>query len=163
MSHKRDIRQNPLLIAALFAFMGAVSLAIADPSYPSWWLDYNIVPSQPPASSDTGNFTAWMHDNYSPVTLGQLKYVATQTQAYLNDKLASVGGAGPDIDDVIANFTVSDPNNYAVVNLGQLKYVAKPFYDRLLAVGFDTHSDLNFRLSGNANSTAWPGNYPWNG
>jgi len=158
----RNFRHRPLALGLLVTFACVTLWLIADPTYPSWWLTYNVAPAQPPAVSDTGNYTAWMHDNYAPATLGQLKYVATQTQAYLNDKFASIGGAGPDIANVIANFTVSDPNNFEVVNLGQLKYVAKPFYDRLAAVGFNTTADINYRLSGNVNSTVWTQSVPWN-
>lgn len=155
-------RQHPLALGAFVTLLCAVTWAIADPSYPQWWLDYDVVAAQPPSSSNTTAYNAWMQANYAPVTLGQLKYVATQAQAYLNSKLAGVGGAGPAIGNVVANFTLSDSGNYAVADLGQLKNVALPFYQRLQAVGFNTERDLNYRLSGNANSTVWASSYPWN-
>jgi hypothetical protein len=48
-----------------------------------------------------------------------MKNFATQAQAYLDTNLASIGGAGPGIGNLVANFTVSSPYNLSPVNLGQ--------------------------------------------
>jgi hypothetical protein len=90
-----------------------------------------------------------------------LKFVAYQARAYLDQQLSTVGGAGPEIDAVVNNFAQNTPDNYATANLGQLKYMAEPFYDRLLEVGYNTNTNLNYRISGNISSTTWTSYYPW--
>lgn len=73
------------------------------------------------------------HD-YSPANLGQLKHVASQANAYLDNALAPGGGSETAVD-TICQFT--DTSNYSPVNIGQLKNVAKPFYDRLAQIHYN--------------------------
>ncbi len=134
--------------------MTAVGLFATNPPVkPTWW-------------TDTGNSTAILAANTSPnnaalANVGQLKFVAYQARSYLNLQLSTVGGAGPEIDAVVNEFAQNTSDNYALANLGQLKYLAEPFYDRLLQVGYNTNTNLNYRISGNLSSTSWTSNYPW--
>ena len=157
------VRLMKSLILVCVALLPSMALAADPPApvYPQWWLDHNLSGSQPPAPSNTTAFNAWVAQNYSPVNLGQLKNFAAQAQAYLDSQLAPFGGAGADINNLINSFGATPSVNYAPVNLGQLKNVAKPFYDRLMAVGFDTKGNLNYLMYGNATSGNWTFNYPW--
>ncbi|MCC5841103.1 MAG: hypothetical protein JJT96_13380 [Opitutales bacterium] len=85
---------------------------------PNWWKQYGILdPTQE-------------GDNFSPLNVGQLKFVATQARAYFDAYLP--GGAGHEIHELIDSFgTGSDLDHFAPANVGQLKAVAKLFYDRL--------------------------------
>jgi len=99
---------------------------------PAWWLARGVVDP---------NLTA---QDYSPLTLGQLKWLA----ANASDEMNAYFGAGANITAVVGAF--SNTNNYYPANLGQLKYVAQPFYDRLY--------DLNLT---NTLPAGMPGYYPW--
>ncbi len=150
-----------ILTGAIFYPAIALAADLPAPTYPQWWLDHSLSGAQPPAPSNTTAFNAWVAQNYSPVNLGQLKNFAAQAQAYLDSQLAPFGGAGTDINNLINSFGATSSVNYAPANLGQLKNVAKPFYDRLIAVGFDTKSNLNFLMYGNASAGNWTFNSPW--
>jgi len=117
---------------------------------PAWW-------------SDTGNSTAFIDgnataNNYAPLNVGQLKNVATKAKTYLDNKLSAVGGSGLDITVMVNGFSTNATLDYQVANLGQLKAVAKPFYDRLLSIGYNT--TLNLQNRGYAGN--YTGLYPWN-
>lgn len=107
-------------------------------------------------------------DNYAPANLGQLKHVAVQASKHLDDHLS--GGSGPAIQAMIAGFEPRSGQgyspeqiqefldaNYSPINLGQLKAVAKPFYDRLLAAGYDTKQNL----IDHGYPINWAFDYPW--
>ena len=97
-------------------------------------------------------------NNYAPVNLGQLKHVAQQAKSHLNAALASIGGAGPEIESLVSGFHNSpSTNNYAPANLGQLKAVAKRFYDRIIAVGYKSRQNLIDQ----GYPPEWTGRYPW--
>jgi hypothetical protein len=70
------------------------------------------------------------------VNTGQLKQMAKQALAELNTVLP--GGGGAAVESLITSFSVinAERNDFAAINIGQLKSVAKPFYDRLIAVGY---------------------------
>lgn len=137
-------------VLIVLAVLCAVSaLVAADYShYPDWWFERGVIATNPA----TGAYA--VPDDYSVLTQGQLKNLATAAYDEMEDKLASVGGAGPAIEAMVkgwfeldgaGGFLIqngqrvpkiggsTDPN--AVVNLGQLKNVSKPFYDRLAEVG----------------------------
>lgn len=119
---------------------------------PAWWSDSQT------QILDTANPT---QDNYAPANLGQLKHVAKQAKAHLDATLP--GGAGNAIDILVTGFggnltTEQRDANYAPINLGQLKSVAKPFYDRLLSVGYDTRANL----IAHGYPATWGFDYPWN-
>ncbi len=130
--------------------------AIAAP--PAWWTDDNTRIIAPGVSSE----------NYAPLNLGQLKFVASQGKKHLDLQLAAVGGAGPQIAALVGGFTPNATQssaqqtaaieaNYAPANLGQLKAVAKVIYQRLIAVGYNTKQNLI-----DHGATGWAYDYPWN-
>ena len=84
--------------------------ALADyPAQPAWWTAEDGTAIITPGATP---------QNYAPLNLGQLKAVAARAKKHLDLELAAVGGAGPDITNMVANFTVSSPFNYAPANLG---------------------------------------------
>ncbi|RYY51681.1 MAG: hypothetical protein EOO09_22845, partial [Chitinophagaceae bacterium] len=99
-------------------------------------------------------------ENWAPINVGQLKYVAVQAQNYLDDRFrktgtAPMGGAGTAITQLCSGFvTGNNPENGAPVNVGQLKYVASLFYNRFYEVGFNWQTGLQ----GTASQK-----YPWIG
>ncbi|MDR1282582.1 MAG: hypothetical protein LBK99_17435 [Opitutaceae bacterium] len=93
---------------------------------PQWWVARGVVNPAQPA------------EDYAAANLGQLKHMATQAAAELNDKLS--GGAGPAISALVASWQQSPAggvvrNDYAALTIGQLKAVAEPFYVRLGEAG----------------------------
>jgi hypothetical protein len=146
----------------LLSFLGAAilcsGLAFAAP--PAWWSAPATRIIDPQAAQH----------NYGPANLGQLKNFAEQARKHLDAELASLGGAGAAITTMVANFEPKEgvsytgaelaaimAANHAPANLGQLKAVAKPFYDRLLAVGYATRINLIAR----GYPQSWPHQYPW--
>ncbi len=118
-----------------------------DAAEPAWWR------SGVTQCMDTTPSTT---ENYQPVNQGQLKNVATKAALYLNATLASVGGAGTAVNNMVASFQHTS-EDYAPINIGQLKAIAKPFYDRLMAVGYNTKLSLAYQ-----GATEWSYDYPWN-
>jgi len=106
----------------LAAFAACAVTTLGTP--PAWWSDPATAILDPNAPA---------HD-YSPASLGQLKHVATQANAYLDLVLAAGGGSGVAVD-TICRF--GGASNFQPVNLGQLKNIAKPFYDRLAQIRFN--------------------------
>ncbi|TCO81905.1 RHS repeat-associated protein [Chthoniobacter flavus] len=130
---------------------------------PGWWVDDSAQTRIIGAGAAPSNF--------APANLGQLKYVASQAKKHLDQKLAAVGGAGNEINALVAGFepragqnytpeqiAAFRAANYAPINLGQLKAVVAPFYRRLLAVGYNTQ--FNLILHGYPGT--WAYDYPWN-
>jgi len=115
--------------ATLFFFLLAFSVHAQGPS---WWVNRGVVSTNSPAY------------NYAPVTLGQLKWMATNAC----DEMNAYFGAGSNVTAVVNAF--SNSNNYYFANIGQVKYVVQPFYDRLY--------ELNLTNTFPANM---PGYYPW--
>ncbi len=82
-------------------------------------------------------------DNYAPLTVGQLKHVATRSKAYLEEQLQltnsnwnnaySPFGANP-----FPLSQGSSATNHTVANIGQLKFMASGFYRAL-----HQHTNLN--------------------
>jgi len=145
-----------LPLALVFALVTVVSAAP-----PAWWSSTNTRVLQPGGSAE----------NYAPANLGQLKHVAAQAKKHLDSTLLSVGGAGSEIDALVASFEPRQgqgymaaqiaafrAENYAPINLGQLKAVAKPFYNRLLALGYPAKANL----IAHGYPSNWAFNYPWN-
>lgn len=140
------------------ALLLLLSVALSPAPPPDWWTDSATAIVDPNAEPS----------NYSPANLGQLKHVAVQAREHLD---ALPGGAGSAIDALIESFEPREgqnytqqeidnfiTENYAPINLGQLKAVAKPFYDRLIAVGYDTQAHLIAR----GYPSNWSHPYPWN-
>jgi len=95
-------------------------------SCPSWWSAYGVLSGTTPA-------------DYAAANQGQAKYMAVAAAAELDNDLSQFGGAGSALDTLAANLLSGTTNStdYAVINLGQLKALAQPFYDRLLALGYE--------------------------
>jgi len=132
---------SALLVLTVFIF-GRLS------AQPAWW---------------TANGTAFIDanataNNYAPLNVGQLKNVALSANLYFNSTLGSVGGEGAAIDSLVGNFSVNGTLGYQPANLGQLKAVGQPFYDRLLAIGYNTRANL----IANGYPATWLYDYPWN-
>lgn len=147
-------------LALLLTFGGYFSGAL-HAAGPAWWTE-----PQTRILSETAS-----PDPFAPVTLGQLKFVAAQAKKHLDVALASVGGAGPEIHMIVDAFeprgNVSytpeerariSEYNFSPCNLGQIKAIAKPFYDRLSAVGYDSRANLIAR----GYPQTWDYTFPWN-
>lgn len=143
----------------VFVLVLLLTTALAEGAPPSWWTD---------DVAGTRIQNGGPSDNYAPLNLGQLKWVAKQAKKHLDLELGPIGGAGPAIDTLVASFTPqasqspedqaeAREKNYAPANLGQLKAVAKPFYDRLIAAGFNTKQNLI-----DHGAAGWSFDYPWN-
>ena len=122
----------------LFSFVVSPAYAAA----PSWWATNGVL--KPNATAN----------DYAAINQGQLKQLAAA--AYDEFARRIPGGAGPAASAMVANWFQTDGagrilrdssgsripksgaqvSDFAPVNLGQLKTVAKPFYDRLIAIGF---------------------------
>ncbi|MDO9541336.1 MAG: hypothetical protein Q7J98_03320 [Kiritimatiellia bacterium] len=99
---------------------------------PAWWYARGVLVTNSQAN------------NYAPIALGQLKWMATNACAEMN----AYFGAGTNVTSLVNAF--SNTNNYYPANVGQVKYVVQPFYDRLY--------ELNLTNTFPANM---PGYYPW--
>jgi hypothetical protein len=95
---------------------------------PSWWTTQGVL------STGSAN-------DYAAVNQGQVKNIAVKAVAELNTRLAITGSAGPVLNQLAATLssTTAITNDYTAVNLGQLKTVAAPFFDCLLAIGYQGH------------------------
>jgi hypothetical protein len=117
--------------------------------YPVWW--YNT--QAPSLSIATPASALAMHDNYSVINVGQLKWVASRAKAYLDEHLQPVGGSKIDLSKLFPPMPASTSpdyaeaikQNYQPANIGQLKAVAQVFYDRLNQTGYDTWGYLRSR------------------
>jgi hypothetical protein len=154
-------RNRPLLFMLIGSLLLAAFVVRLLAAPPGWWSAPGTQIVDPAAEQD----------NYAPANLGQLKHTATQAKKHLDQQLAAVGGAGATINALIAGFepragqgytpeqiAAFKEANYAPVNLGQLKAVAKPFYDRLHALGVDT----KVGLIAHGYPATWTHTYPWN-
>ncbi|TAN38005.1 MAG: hypothetical protein EPN23_03385, partial [Verrucomicrobia bacterium] len=72
---------------------------------PAWWTNRNVL-----------NTNAVPND-FAAVNQGQVKWLATQAAAELDEDLQHIGGAGSNIAALVSRF--SPTNNYLPVNLGQ--------------------------------------------
>ncbi len=122
-------------------------IAWASPSLaqaPAWW-------------TERGVLSAGVADDYQLLNQGQLKQLAYAGWLEMEFRLSlgGAGGAGPAISALVTPWLTPLPltDDYAVMNLGQLKNVAKPFYERLIALGF---RDAPMPLNGQGQPT-----YPW--
>ncbi len=112
------------LACALLAAVGLLGLPDAPAQQaPAWWSERGVID----ANSATNDFAA--------VAQGQVKWMATNAFNEMNEQL--VGGAGTAVCAAVSGFASS--NNYLPANLGQLKALARPFYERLMAVGYTSN------------------------
>lgn len=135
------------LLVYLSVFVILPGLLIADA--PLWWNDRGVT-----NDSDANDYTA--------INQGQLKEIATMAYDEMTENLpggvgdmtapsgTNPGGTGYRLTALINSWSTSgsdglraetsgtNTNDYAIVNIGQVKAVAKPFYDRLIEVGYTT-------------------------
>jgi hypothetical protein len=146
------MRLSRLLIAPSLLFV-AVAAFGDSLTWPAWLQNGGDAAS---ANGDPAQSATWINgDDSSPVTVSQLQWVAESARDYLEGELSSTGGAGADIDTLIAGFT--DTDDSTPVTFAQLQEVAEPFYDRLIAAGFDTQASL----AANGAGAGWESDYPW--
>ena len=117
------------------AAFAAACVSIFAASAPEWWAERGVSEPGFDHFSDAAR-----EDSLSAAKAGQLKNIATKACDELNEKLSGAGGAGAEIEGVVASFetfaeSANPEGNFEVVNVGQLKFVAKPFFDRLYDVG----------------------------
>jgi hypothetical protein len=134
----RPLRQSFL------ALLGAVSAVQAGD--PSWWNARGVQNGAPAR-------------DYAAATQGQLKKMAIEAVAELNQRLP--GGAGPPLVSLAAQLSATSGNthDYALVNLGQLKEVVRLFYFRLGDAGYVQQ----FYQEDSSGNVTLPPLYPWNG
>jgi hypothetical protein len=125
----------PLRVWSLALLLTIGSLAVSGGGPPAWWQQRGVLNSHPA-------------DDYAAANQGQLKNLAGKAYEEFSNRLANIpGGIGnmdePDgtgwrIFQLVVSFSVptAQTDDFAAVNLGQLKAVAKPFYDRLIEIGF---------------------------
>lgn len=127
-----------LWFASILLLVGTLAVIGAPPP---WWVSRGVLNGR-------------LADDYAVVNQGQLKHIATQAYAEFAQRLGDfpngIGsmnapdGTGYRLSQMITQFEAGRLNptpqtdNAVAVNLGQLKNVAKPFYDRLIEIGF-TH------------------------
>jgi YD repeat-containing protein len=117
----------PRLAMLLAAGLSHSLPALAAP--PPWWTTRGAVNPALPA------------DDYHVLNLGQLKQMASKAREEFDATLP--GGAGTAIANLVngwANTTSAD--DYHACNLGQLKAVAHLYWDRLVAEGYATASEI---------------------
>jgi len=127
-----------------FCAVLALSASAASPvpankpaAYPAWWFERDVISRLDPANANP----TWS-SSYSPssdfvaVNQGQIKNLATHAYEELNARLP--GGAGPNLTALYNSLQANTTGNFDAANLGQLKNVAKPFFDRLIEVGYTT-------------------------
>jgi RHS repeat-associated protein len=107
------------------AVLGGVT--ILSPCYagiPDWWINRGVIKA------------GAVSENKSALTAGQFKHAVTQAVAEMNEQLAGDGGAGSDLNYLIANWEAGaqSADHYVAVNVGQVKAVLKLWYDRLNSV-----------------------------
>jgi len=115
---------------------------------PGWW-----------SSGVTRTGTA---NNYGPLTLGQLMNLADQARIHLDTEAGAAGGAGPEIEEMVAGWPDNPPSAYRPANLGQLKAIADKFYTRLDALGFDYKTQMVNDQQSAASSWHGAPSRPWN-
>ncbi len=132
------------------AAVSAVVAGLVAAAPPSWWdnSDNNL-------DVLAGGGTS--ADNGKVANIGQAKWVATRAHAVMDETLP--GGAGFYLHGLFpapqATSAYKDAQ-YKPLNLGQLKYLAKPSYDRLMALGYDTRAAIE-----TATAAPWSHPYPW--
>lgn len=146
--HPRPRHRAAASVTLLAMAASCLTPVSSEPAHPAWW-------------GDRGVTNANAVQNKGVANIGQLKHIATQAHAELEDLLP--GGAGFDLP-----FDPPPENPDAVwyedqkraLNLGQLKAVAKSFYDRLNNIDSDW---VKAQMEANGLTvTGSPPYYPWN-
>jgi len=94
---------------------------------PSWWSNPGVLNGNDP-------------NDYAAVNQGQVKNIAVLAVQELDANFKRFSDTTTlDALAVTLSATTPNTNDYAAVNLGQLKALAKPFFDVLLAGGYEGH------------------------
>jgi len=134
-------KRNSFRIIGVLSYIAIFQIWIATASGPQWWNDRGVIDSSAQPS------------DFGPANIGQLKAMATAAYDEMQQDLP--GGAGPAVTSLVKSWfqldnsgefvllagkrlpkSNVDGSNYAAVNIGQLKTVTKPFYDRLIEIGY---------------------------
>lgn len=136
-------------------------------SDPVWWRQDNTGLGYSPVVTSVAVIPqptlADQNPNRAPVTLGQLKYFAFQAKARLDWVYSNDGGAGTQIDNLIASFgqfpltQAQKFENFVIANIGQLKHVASIFYARLREKGYN----LKLAFTSKGLPANWASDVPW--
>src|SRR6266404_4256092 len=123
-SPQNDDRGIAPLRSTAAILIGAILPLLAFATAPSWWNTRGVVDPLTTAN------------DYAPINQGQLKNLAKAAAAELDQRLP--GGAGTVVQSLVNSWLTRDAetDHFTLVNLGQLKTVVKPFYDRLISVGY---------------------------
>jgi hypothetical protein len=92
------MNRNTLPFAVLIILLTTVGAAP-----PAWWSDPQTQILEP------GGTVA---ENYAPVNLGQLKHAAAMAKKHLDKELSLWGGAGSQIDALVASFEPRSGQGY---------------------------------------------------
>ncbi|MGH8048755.1 MAG: hypothetical protein ACREKL_16060, partial [Chthoniobacterales bacterium] len=134
------MRRAIYMVACLATCAGLLTAA-----NPPWWTTGSTTIIDSASPHDTAG-------NYNVATVGQLKNVAKKAALYLNTKVPVYGAGGP--VNVLVSAFQHNAGDYNALTLGQLKAVAKPFYNQLMALGFDTKASLRSH-----STPSWAFNY----
>ena len=112
------------LLVGLGLLVAVLLPIILQAAAPGWWTSSGVL--TPGAQAN----------DFAAVNQGQVKMIATQAAAELDAYLP--GGAGDAVHALVNSWATptAQSNDFAPANLGMLKTVAKPFYDRLISVGY---------------------------
>jgi hypothetical protein len=145
------------LVLVILLAVGA--MAAGQPAkLPAWWNGNTNPPAGPDETPPP--LDDWVHQpDRTAITYGQLKVVATHARDYLNSVLADVGGAGTKVDEALAslNDPTTIPDDSAPAPQAQLQAITQPFYERLVAAGYDTKANL----AASGLGADWASNFPW--
>jgi hypothetical protein len=114
------------LFAASLASAGPECLAQSKPIYPTWWASQGVLSGTVP-------------EDFSAANQGMAKNMAVAGVNALDTELGQFGGAGTQLDQlkVTLSMTTAQTSDFSAVSLGMLKTLSQPFYDRLLALGYN--------------------------
>ena len=132
------MKSRVLILAAIFWFAPHLG-----GDAPPWWTSREVIePHKQP-------------EDYAAINQGQLKHLAATAYAVFNERLSVIPGGIGDMSAPVPSGeteaeriggigwrlkamieSLSATNNHAPVNLGQLKAIAKPFYERLIQLGW---------------------------
>lgn len=100
-------------------------LASAKAAPPAWWASRGATNGSTPNDS-------------APVSQGQLKHFTYMAVLEMNSALATSGGAGAELDTLIAtwNASKSTADDKVVMTVGQLKWIAAKVHSRLQYIGW---------------------------
>ena len=125
-----EVRLYDRILTETEVYELATTSRLSAGNYPAWWQ----IPTE--GSLELAYALGTPEADYSPVAVGQLKYLAAKARDELDAVLAPVGGAGPEITAMVNAFSSGAPSDHGVANLGQLKYLSSKFFDRFAAIGF---------------------------